>query len=34
LIHHRAGARPQLAIDAIPPAAAQRLTRVEYIFGR
>jgi hypothetical protein len=34
LIHHRAGARPQLVIDAIPPAAAQRLTRVEYIFGR
>jgi hypothetical protein len=34
LIRHRAGARPQLVIDAIPPAAAQRLTRVEYIFGR
>jgi hypothetical protein len=34
LIHHRAGARPQLSIDAIHPAAAQRLTRLEYIFGR
>ncbi|MDT7718530.1 MAG: hypothetical protein QOH09_4522 [Pseudonocardiales bacterium] len=33
LIHQRACVRPQLSIDGIPPAAAQRLTRLEYIFG-
>jgi hypothetical protein len=33
LIHQRARARPQLAIDLMPPADAQRLTRVEYVFG-
>jgi hypothetical protein len=30
LIHQRVRVRPQLAIDVVPPAAAQRLTRVEY----
>lgn len=33
LIHQRVRVRPQLAIDVLPPAAAQRLARVEYIFG-
>lgn len=33
LIHQRTRIRPQLAIDLMPPADAQRLTRVEYIFG-
>jgi hypothetical protein len=33
LIHQQARVRPQLALDRIPPADAQRLTRVEYIFG-
>ena len=33
LIHQRVRVRPQHAIDVVPPAAAQRLTRVEYIFG-
>jgi hypothetical protein len=33
LIHQRVRVRPQLVIDVVPPAAAQRLTRVEYIFG-
>ncbi|MGH3823722.1 MAG: hypothetical protein ACRDRA_12975 [Pseudonocardiaceae bacterium] len=33
LIHQRARVRPQVSIDLIPPAAAQRLTRVDYVFG-
>ncbi len=33
LIHQRAHARPQLAIDVLPPAAAQRLARVEGTIG-
>jgi hypothetical protein len=33
LIHQRARVRPQLALGALAPAAARRLTRVEYIFG-
>jgi hypothetical protein len=33
LIHHRAHARPQLALDVLPPTATQRLARMEYIFG-
>ncbi len=33
LIHQRVRVRPQLGIDVVPPAAAERLTRVEYIFG-
>ncbi|MDX6295899.1 MAG: hypothetical protein QOH50_5122 [Kribbellaceae bacterium] len=33
LIHQRARVRTQLAIDVMPPAVAQRLTRIEHIFG-
>jgi IrrE N-terminal-like domain len=33
LIHQRVRVRPQLTIDVVPPAAAQRLARVESIFG-
>jgi hypothetical protein len=33
LIHQRARVRPQLAIDLMPPAAAQQLSRIEHIFG-
>lgn len=33
MIHQRVRLRPQLAIDELPPSAAQRLTRVEYVFG-
>jgi hypothetical protein len=33
LIHQRARLRPQLATDILCPADAQRLTRVEYLFG-
>lgn len=33
LIHQRVRLRPQLVLEALSPAAAQRLARVEYIFG-
>jgi hypothetical protein len=33
LIHQRARVRSQLAIDLMPPAAAQQLARIEHIFG-
>jgi hypothetical protein len=34
LIHQRARIRPQLAVDVLSSAAAQRLIRAEYVFGR
>ena len=33
LIHQRVRLRPQLSAEALSPAAAQRLARVEYVFG-
>ena len=33
LIHQRVRVRPPLATDVLPPAAAQRLARVEYVLG-